>query len=265
MTKYERPADGWKPMRKEVWMGRVKRMKEARDEFMKLTIEELVKLLKLLPGNRKTGGSYYTISLIPILDCVKDAAKACGMWCYDIQSVCITKEVIRLRAINSALHAKAPNLYWQRIRQLCELQYVEHLRINVGGDITKDDMFEIVAMAVLLPNTIIHLFTKNYEAVNNYFKTEKKVKSFPKNLKVIFSRWPGMKCENPYKIPECHVDFGDGKCEAPEGSELCGGNCTKCAFEHSGCHGLKKGEAVVIKYHTNAAFAIQKGNKEAAK
>ena len=248
-------------MRKEVWQGRVKRMSEERTEYLKLTVEELQRLVKLLPGNRKTGGSYYTVSLIPVLDCPSKCGNNCAKWCYDIQSVCITKEVIRLRAINSALHAKAPNLYWQRIRQLCELQYVEHLRINVGGDITKDDMFEIVAMAVLLPNTIIHLFTKNYEAVNNYFKTEKKVKAFPKNLKVIFSRWPGMKCNNPYKIPECHVDFGDGKCEAPEGSELCGGNCTKCAFEHSGCHGLKKGEAVVIKYHTNAAFAIQKGNK----
>lgn len=261
MKQYERPADGWKPMRKEVWMGRVKRMKEARDEFMKLTIEELVKLLRLLPGNRKTGGSYYTVSLIPILDCVKDACKACGMWCYDIQSVCITKEVIRLRAINSALHMKAPDIYWRRITDLCKAQFVEHLRINIGGDITFNDVGWIVRLAKTCKTTIVHVFTKNYDAVNRYMEIEK-IKSFPKNLKVIFSRWPGMECENPFKIPECHVDFGDGKCEAPEGSELCSGNCTKCAFQHSGCHGLKKGEAVVIKYHTNAAFAIQKGNKE---
>ena len=264
MKTYERPVDGWKPMRKEVWQGRVKRMKEMRDEFMKLTIEELVKLLKLLPGNRKTGGSYYTISLIPILDCVKDACKTCGMWCYDIQSVCITKEIIRLRAINSALHAKCPHLYWERIKELCKLQYVEHLRINVGGDITSLDFLCIEDMCRELPNTNVHVFTKNYDAVNKCLAAQDP-EDCPKNLTVIFSRWPGMKCENPYKIPECHVDFGDGKCEAPEGSELCGGNCTKCAFEHSGCHGLKKGEAVVIKYHTNAAFAIQKGNKEDAK
>ena len=256
--KYERPEDGWKPMRKQVWMGRVKRMKEARDEFMKLPVEELVKLVKLLEGNRKTGGLYCTVSLIPVLDCVKEACKACAMWCYDIQSVCITSQVIRLRAINSALHAKSPIAYWDRIAILAEAACVEQLRINVGGDIAFTDMPLIVKMCKKLKQTTVHLFTKNYEAVNAYMAVNR---TLPKNLKLIFSRWPGMECNNPNKIPECHVDFGDGKCEAPEGSELCSGNCTKCAFIHSGCHGLKKGEAVVIKYHTNSAFAIQKGNK----
>lgn len=256
METYERPEDGWKPMRDEVWKGRVKKMKAVRDEFMKMTVNELLKLLKLLPGNRKTGGSYYTISLIPILDCVKDACKTCGKWCYDIQSVCITKEVIRLRAINSALHKKAPDVYWMRITELCKLQFVEHLRINVGGDVTFDDIGWIVRLANQCKKTIVHVFTKNYDAVNTYLRIEKK--PFPKNLKVIFSRWPGMECDNPYGIPECHVDFGDGKCEAPEGSEVCGGNCTACAFSHTGCHGLKKGEAVVIKYHCNIAFRKQK-------
>lgn len=254
---HEVPEGGWKPMRDEVWKGRVKKMKAIRDEFMKMTVEELMKLVKLLPGNRKTGGSYYTVSLIPILDCVKAACKACGMWCYDIQSVCITNQVIRLRAINSALHKKAPDVYWMRITELCKLQFVEHLRINVGGDITPYDIYCIVDMAKKLKSTVIHVFTKNYDAVNAYLDIHK-VKVFPKNLKIIFSRWPGMKCENPYKIPECHVDFGDGKCEAPADSPLCTGNCSRCAFEHTGCHGLKKGEAVVIKYHTNMAFAIQK-------
>lgn len=258
MKTYERPEDGWKPMHDEVWKGRVQRMKEVRDEFMKLTVEELAKLMKLLPGNRKTGGSYYTVSLIPVLDCVKEACKACAMWCYDIQSVCITKEVIRLRAINSALHAKDPKTYYERIEILAKAECASHLRLNVGGDIGPYDMWYIAIMANNLPNTIIHVFTKNYDGVTGYIR---QFGELPGNLKVIFSRWPGMKCKNPYKIPECHVDFGDGKCEAPKKSEVCGGNCTKCAFEHTGCHGLKKGEAVVIKYHTNAAFAIQKGNK----
>ena len=258
MKTYERPVDGWKPMRKEVWQGRVKRMSEERTEYLKLTVEELQRLVKLLPGNRKTGGSYYTVSLIPVLDCPSKCGNNCAKWCYDIQSVCITKEVIRLRAINSALHAKAPIVYWEQITKLADAQCVEHLRINVGGDIVFTDMPLIIKMCKKLKRTTVHLFTKNYDAVNAYLSV---FKTLPKNLKLIFSRWPGMACNNPFKIPECHVDFGDGKCEAPEGSELCSGNCTKCAFEHSGCHGLKKGEAVVIKYHTNAAFAIQKGNK----
>lgn len=252
------PEGGFKPMKDEIWKHRVKKLADLRAEYLKLPIEELVKLVKLVPGNHKTGGSYYTVSLIPVIDCVPECAKTCAGWCYDIQSDIIFSNVAKPRAINSALHAKAPNLYWQRIRQLCEKMCVGHLRINVGGDITKDDMFEITSMAVLLPETVFHLFTKNYEAVNNFFRTEKKVKAFPENLKVIFSRWPGLKCDNPNKIPECHVDFGDGSCEAPEGSEPCGGNCTACAFNHTGCHGLKKGEAVVIKYHCNIAFRIQK-------
>ena len=258
MKTYERPVDGWKPMRKEVWQGRVKRMKEERDKYLEMSVEELKKLVKLLPGNRKTGGNYYTVSLIPVLDCPSKCGNNCAQWCYDIQSDCITKEVIRLRAINSALHFLSPESYWERIATLADAQFAEHLRINVGGDIIYADMPLIVKMYNKLKHTIVHLFTKNYDAVNAYLSLYGKL---PKNMKLIFSRWPGMACNNPFKIPECHVDFGDGKCEAPEGSELCSGNCTKCAFEHSGCHGLKKGEAVVIKYHTNAAFAIQKGNK----
>lgn len=251
------PEGGFKPMKDEVWKRRVKKLADLRAEYLKMPVDELVKLVKLVPGNIKTGGSYYTVSLIPVVDCVAGCAKTCARWCYDIQSDIITPGAARLRAINSAMHKIDPHLYWERITDLCKAQFVDHLRINVGGDITPLDVYLIVDMAKKLKGTVIHVFTKNYGAVNTYLFCKKKT-AFPKNMKVIFSRWPGMKCENPYGIPECHVDFGDGKCEAPEGSELCGGNCTKCAFEHSGCHGLRKGEAVVIKYHCNIAFRIQK-------
>lgn len=253
---HEVPEGGWQPMRDEVWKGRVKRMKEARREFMKMTVDELLKLVKLVRGNSKTGNGYYTISLIPILDCAKKACKACGRWCYDVQSVCITNNVIRLRAINSALHKKAPEAYWNRVKELCKLQFVEHLRINVGGDITLFDLGAIIYMACNCPKTVFHVFTKNYDACNSVLTAYQG--KLPPNIKLIYSRWPGVKCDNPYKIPECHVDFGDGKCEAPADSQICEGNCTKCAFEHTGCHGLNRGEAVAIKYHTNIAFGIQK-------
>lgn len=251
------PEGGFKPMKDEVWKRRVKKLADLRAEYLKMPGDELIKLVKLVLGNIKTGGSYYTVSLIPVVDCVAECAKTCAGWCYDIQSDIITPGAARLRAINSAMHKKNPHGYWERIKELCKLQYVDHLRINVGGDITSLDFLCIEEIGRELPNTIIHLFTKNYAAVNKCLAAQD-AEDCPKNLKVIFSRWPGMKCENPYGIPECHVDFGDGKCEAPEGSEVCGGNCTACAFNHTGCHGLKKGEAVVIKYHCNIAFRIQK-------
>lgn len=248
------PEGGWKPMRMEVVKRRVAKLRALVKEYMKLPVDELVKMVKLCKGNAKTGGSYYTVSLCPVIDCAN--CSKCKQWCYDLQSVVITPECQRLRAINSALHKKDPESYWAQVKQLVKAMFVEHLRINVGGDITLFDLGAIIYMACNCPKTVFHVFTKNYDACNSVLTAYQG--KLPPNLKLIYSRWPGVKCDNPYKIPECHVDFGDGKCEAPADSPLCGGNCTKCAFEYTGCHGLNRGESVVIKYHTNIAFAIQK-------
>lgn len=248
------PEGGWEPMRLEIVKRRVAKLRALVKEYMKLPVDELVKMVKLCKGNAKTGGRYYTVSLAPVIDCVNCAL--CKMWCYDLQSVVITKQVQNLRAINSALHVKSPMAYWEQVCHLVQAMFVDNLRINVGGDIKDHDLAHIISMAKRCPNTTFHVFTKNYKDCN--FTIDALKGRLPKNLKLIYSRWPGMKCDNPYRIPECHVDFGDGKCEAPADSSICEGNCSKCAYDGSGCHGMNRGDAVVIKYHTNIAFATQK-------
>lgn len=254
------PEGGWKPMSMEVVKRRVAKLRALVKEYMKLPVDELAKMVKLCKGNVKTGGRYYTVSLAPVIDCVNCAL--CKMWCYDLQSVVITKNVQNLRAINSALHTKDPGRYWVQIESLVQALFVDNLRINVGGDISGNDLNGIISMCKYCPKTIFHVFTKSYKDCNRILSAYDG--ELPANLKLIYSRWPGMKCDNPYRIPECHVDFGDGKCEAPADSPICEGNCTKCAFEHTGCHGLNRGESVVIKYHTNVAFAVQ-GTKKGGK
>lgn len=252
-----RVINGHVSMSREVVRRRVKRLKEAVTKyFTGYAPDDLARMMKLGIGNRKTGNRYFTVSLAPVIDCAN--CDECKYWCYDLQSCCIMTEVINTRAINSALHQMDIVKFYERITQLCQCNYAEYLRLNVGGDVEKADVPLIVKMAKALPRTTIHLFTKNYQAWNNWM-AENRRKNLPANLKLIFSRWPNVPCENPYNFPECHVDFGGGcNNEIPEDAKECSGNCTACAFQCTGCHALQKGESVRIGYHANEAFKIQK-------
>ena len=227
---------------KEAFKRRVSKLLSTRDEMLK----EVDKLhLKLQPGNTKTGRNCYTVSLLPVVDCGENC-RECKKDCYDLRNDMIYSTVINDRAKNSAIHKADPERYWREIDLQISANYVELLRINVGGDMTDDDFGYLNLVALHNPRTRFLFFTKNYEGINRYLDNNK----FESNVIPILSAWKNTEMKNPHNLPVSHVLYPDGKTTAPTyGAYYCGGNCSRCAFYEEGCWTLQKGEHVIFKAH----------------
>lgn len=200
--------------------------------------------VRIQKGNSKTGANCYTVSLLPVIDC-KNCGK-CKNNCYDLKSDMIYPRVITDRARNSAIHSADPVRYWHEIDMQIKLNYIQELRLNVGGDLTDNDFAYVARLGEDNPRTQIMFFTKNYKGINKFLDND----SFPENVHPIMSAWQGMKMDNPHNLPCSHVLYEDGKTTAPlYGAYFCQGNCSKCAFNGEGCWSLKNGEHVIFKAH----------------
>lgn len=221
---------------------RVNIMLKLRKEFEK-DIENIH--VRLMEGNTKTGKTVYTVSLIPIADCCENC-KECMKECYDIINVCFQSSVQSVRAVNSAIHRLDIERFWREVSEQIKEKAARALRINVGGDITMEDVPFINQIAKENPKCDILFFTKNYEAVNNYLDNNE----FEGNVYCIFSAWKNTPMNNRHNLPTSHVLYCNGETTAPEfGSYYCGGNCSKCNYNDEGCFGLKKGESVIFPAH----------------
>lgn len=200
--------------------------------------------VRIQKGNSKTGANCYTVSLLPVIDC-KNCGK-CKNNCYDLKNDMMYPRVITDRARNSAIHSADPVRYWHEIDMQIKLNYVQELRLNVGGDLTDNDFAYVARLGKDNPRTQIMFFTKNYKGINKFLDND----SFPENVHPIMSAWQGMKMDNPHNLPCSHVLYEDGKTTAPlYGAYFCQGNCSKCAFNGEGCWNLKNGEHVIFKAH----------------
>lgn len=232
---------GKAPFTNEGLKKRLKSITEVRKEMLENANELHV---KLQPGNSKTGRNCYTVSLLPVIDCLN--CKWCSHNCYDLKSDMIFKEVVNDRAKNSVIHALEPERYWKEIDMQIKALFVHELRINVGGDLTEKDFEYVAKLGRSNPKTSILFFTKNYKGINNFLEHHR----FPKNVHPIMSAWKGLEMDNPHRLPESHILYEDGTTTAPEyGAYFCGGNCSECHFNGEGCWTLKKGEHVIFKAH----------------
>ena len=208
--------------------------------------------VRVMKGNDKTGKTCYTVSLIPIVDCKN--CKECRNNCYDIRNDCIYPDVWESRAINSAIHKMDIERYWKEIGEQIEEKEITQLRINVGGDLTYEDFIEIKKLGEEHPQCEILFFTKTYDECNRYISEHIHIYpdnfGFPKNVHPLYSRWLGVPCNNPYRVPESHVMWPDGRTTAPEfGAYFCKGNCSNCFLFKEGCPSLKADESVVFNAH----------------
>lgn len=221
-----------------------------RKEFWKRNITKAH--VKIQPGNRKTGGNCYTVSLAPIIDCPN--CSGCCNDCYDIRNDLLMSTVINDRARNSAIHEMDIERYWREINLQVKAQFIEELRINVGGDLIYEDFGYIQTICLENPITHILFFTKNYTDFNRWLDEGNEI---PENMHVIFSCWKGIEMDNPYNLPESHVLWKDGTTTAPKyGAKYCTGNCSECYFnrksekiDEAGCWSLKRGEHVIFSAH----------------
>lgn len=220
---------------------RLDRLRKAQNK----AIENVDNLhVRIQKGNKKTGANCYTVSLLPVLDCVN--CGKCKRNCYDLKSDMIYDRTINDRARNSAIHKIDPKRFWDEVDMQVKANFVMELRINVGGDLTDDDFAYVATLGRKNPKVMILFFTKNYKGINEFLDNHK----FPKNVHPIMSVWKGMKIDNPHNLPCAHVLYENGDTTAPEyGAYYCGGNCSECAFKEEGCWALKKGEHVIFKAH----------------
>lgn len=230
-----------KKIRMEAVINRVQKMVELRETYMQ-EVDQLH--VRLMQGNSKTGRNCFTVSLIPIADCCN--CKECKGNCYDVKNVCYLSRVQNIHAINSAIHKADPERYWNEISLQIKANFVEELRINVGGDLTDEDFYYIDKLGRENPRCDIMFFTKNYVGIAKFLDEM----SYTENVKPLLSAWPGTEMYNPHNLPVSHVLFADGTTTAPKyGSIYCGGNCSECHFNHEGCWNLQKGESVIFLEH----------------
>lgn len=227
---------------KEGYRKRLSSVKEVRNEVEKRDVSKLH--VKLQRGNAKTGTNCYTVSLLPVIDCTN--CSKCKHDCYDLKSDLIYKQVKEDRAKNSVIHEKDPERYWNEIDIQVKANYIEYLRINVGGDLNDNDFYHVATLGINNPKCHFLFFTKNYKGINKFLEENK----FPPNVHPIMSAWKETVMDNPYNLPESHVLYKDGSTTAPEyGAYYCKGNCSGCAYEGSGCWNLKENQHVVFTYH----------------
>lgn len=227
----------------------VKKYRALRDKYIK-NVENIH--VKLVAGNTKTGINCRTVSLLPVVDCPN--CSKCKGNCYDVRHDCINTCCVNLRAQNSAIHKVDRPRYWKEIDEAVKAEFCLELRLNVGGDLEREDFDFVQKLGESNPRTDILFFTKNYDSCNEFISSniDKYPDNFgfPSNVHPIYSAWIGMEMNNPYNVPTSHVLWENGDTTAPEfGSYYCGGNCSACHFYKEGCWELKANESVVFKAH----------------
>lgn len=220
------------------------RMKKMRDEFM-YRINKGEKLrVYISEGNEKLG-LIPNVSTIPVIDCPN--SKLCCRTCYDVRHDCINKQCAISRSLNSAIMRNDMNDYFEQISAYIRYKMPKFMRYNIGGDILNVQYVDhMVKIAREFDSVYFLAFTKAYDSVNEWIDNNG---NLPDNLKIIFSVWPGLKCDNKYNLPQSHIVDIDGRTTAPPFSFYCPGNCTNCCFSQEGCFFIKNGQNVTFHIH----------------
>lgn len=198
--------------------------------------------IKISQGNAKLG-SIQSISLPAGLTCRNDCE--CSKKCYAKRLERMRPSVREAYKHNYELLKSSPNTYWREVE--ASIMMSRFFRFHVSGDIP--DVYylnHMVDIAERNPHCEILCFTKKYGVVNSYLDAGGII---PKNLRLIFSAWRGLKMENPHGLPEAHVRYRDGTTTAHENAVQCSGNCTECALTEGGCWSLKNGQEVIFDEH----------------
>ena len=197
-------------------------------------------------GNTKLG-SIMNISLPPVVTCHN--CSSCKNYCYAVRSYNRFTGTAAGWNENYLLFLADPDRYFSKISAAVKLQ--RFFRWHVSGDIVNHDyLMGMIQVAIENPKVEFLAFTKAYQIVNAAIAGGAVI---PSNLHLLFSASPGVDMPNPYKIPECHINFQDPAlntyCGNAEYVYHCTGNCTECAINGCGCFFLKPGDVTIIDQH----------------
>ena len=201
------------------------------DEYMERTI-------KISTGNSKMG-KVASVSLPPITTCGN--CKECAKRCYAKQQYLQYPNVKSTYDNNLELLKNNPNLYFKQIDGYIKYKNVKLFRWHVSGDIIDFKyLLKIMSIADENRDCKFIVFTKMYDLANRLLE-----RLIPNNLKIIFSAWPNVKMNNPYKFPVAYLKDQAGKAKIPKEAKECKGNCEKCLM----CFNLANGQSVYFHEH----------------
>ena len=197
-------------------------------------------------GNMKLG-AIMNISLPPVVTCHN--CGSCKHYCYAVRSYNRLPDTAKAWNENYLLFITDPNRYFSEISRAVKTQ--RFFRWHVSGDIVNGAYFAgMIQVAIENPKVEFLAFTKAYQIVNAAIAAGAVI---PSNLHLLFSAAPGVAMPNPYRLPECHINFADPSlntyCGGAEYIHYCGGNCTECAINGCGCFFLKNGDVTIINQH----------------
>ena len=197
-------------------------------------------------GNAKLG-AIMNISLPPVVTCHN--CSSCKHYCYAVRSYNRFTDTAAGWNENYMLFLTDPDRYFSEISAAVKLQ--RFFRWHVSGDIVNGAYFAgMIRVALENPKVEFLAFTKAYQIVNAAIAAGAVI---PSNLHLLFSAAPGVDMPNPYRLPECHIEFADPSlntyCGGAEFVYHCGGNCTECAVNGCGCFFLKPGDVTIINQH----------------
>lgn len=202
--------------------------------------------LHLSKGNTKLG-AIMNISLPPVVTCHN--CNNCKLYCYAVRSYHRAENVSNAWNDNYLYFLNDSAGYFRDISKA--LKKKRFFRWHVSGDIVNHDyLIGMIKVANENPKCQFLAFTKAYQIVNKAIDNGAKI---PSNLHLLFSAAPGNEMPNPYRLPECHINFEDpGKntyCGNAEYEYHCTGNCTECAINCCGCFFLHNGDVTIINQH----------------
>ena len=192
--------------------------------------------MSISAGNRKIG-RVMNVSLPPIVTCPNCAQ--CMYYCYDVKA-CLQypNTVIDARMRNLSILLKDRDEYFRRIdAAMSRRRKNKYFRWHVAGEIVDIDYFSrMIDNARRHPDFIIWTYTKNYSVVNEWIK-ENGRDAIPSNFHIMFSKWDGLKMENPYNMPvfACKMKAGNVDDMPWEIMYKCPGNCDICKAAGRGC------------------------------
>ena len=223
-----------------------KSIQKAIDNWRNYLNHAFVPALHISGGNMKLG-AIMNISLPPVLTCHNCAS--CKNYCYAVRSYNRLPDTAKAWNENYNLFLTDPVEYFRSISNAVKTQ--RFFRWHVSGDIVKLNYFyNMIYVAKDNPKTEFLAFTKAYQIINDAIAAGAVI---PSNLHLLFSASPGVDMPNPYRLPECHINFEDPALNTYNGGAEfvyhCTGNCTECAVNGCGCFFLKPGDVTIINQH----------------
>ena len=197
-------------------------------------------------GNSKLG-AVFNVSLPPVVTCQN--CSGCKRYCYAVRSYNRFPDTAANWNENYALFLSDPDRYFREISDA--VRVARFFRWQVSGDIVNGAYFAgMIRVALENPKVEFLAFTKAYGIVNAAIAAGAVI---PGNLHLLFSAAPGVAMPNPYRIPECHINFEDSSLNTYHGGaeyeHHCDGKCEKCIIKGCGCFFLKPGDVTIINQH----------------